>query len=301
MKNTIAEPANETTIRRPSEAPEFGRPMNGVGESVHRFGPGLVGILHRPPSALSPPAAVILMNAGLVHRIGPFRGYVTLARELAARGFAVLRFDQGGLGDSEVSKLGSLERRRVEITAAMDLLASEADSELFVLGGICSGADDAFLLAGLEPRISGLILLDGLAYRTPGFWWRHLRSKLRVRGRWHRLLRQHWWPATDVYREHPPQAEAVQQLQRLLERDVRLLFVYTGGSNHYFNHPGQLRACLGDAAAAPQVTVELWRDCDHTFYLRHDRQRLQQRLVSWMHSEFGSAGRALSPGEGDGP
>jgi len=46
--------------------------------------------------------AVILLNAGIVHRVGPGRIYVKIARALAAMGFVVLRFDFSGLGDSAV-------------------------------------------------------------------------------------------------------------------------------------------------------------------------------------------------------
>ena len=44
---------------------------------------------------------VVLLNAGIIHRIGPNRLYVQLARRLASRGHAVLRFDLAGIGDSE--------------------------------------------------------------------------------------------------------------------------------------------------------------------------------------------------------
>ncbi|QOD92024.1 alpha/beta hydrolase [Lysobacter sp. CW239] len=279
----------------PPPASWLGQASNRMGESVHCFGPGLVGVLHHPRAAVAQRTAVILMNAGLVHRIGPFRSYVLLARVLAAAGFPVLRFDQGGLGDSAASKLGSVERRQGEITAAMSLLVATGEADRFVLGGICSGADDAFLLAGLETRVVGLILLDGLAYRTLGFWWRHLLAKLRMRDRWKRLLRLRWRLAMDEYREHPSRAEAAKQLARLVARDVRLLLLYTGGSERYFNYRGQLSACLGRAACARQVTLELWKDCDHTFYLQRDRQRLQQTLVSWMQREFGSDDESSPP------
>ena len=36
---------------------------------------------------------VILLNAGLVHRMGPFRLNVNLARKLAAENFIVMRLD----------------------------------------------------------------------------------------------------------------------------------------------------------------------------------------------------------------
>ena len=46
----------------------------------------LVGILSQPPREEAPRGlpAVILLNAGIVHRVGPNRLYVRMARELAA-------------------------------------------------------------------------------------------------------------------------------------------------------------------------------------------------------------------------
>src|SRR5262245_21613598 len=66
-----------------------------------RFGPAdrLFGILSTPKYASSAPA-VILLNTGIEYRVGPHRLYVPLARELAARGHVVFRYDLGGIGDS---------------------------------------------------------------------------------------------------------------------------------------------------------------------------------------------------------
>lgn len=59
----------------------------------------LVGIITHPEIDVGLPT-VILLNAGLIHRIGPNRVYVRLARHLAGLGFQVLRFDLSGIGDS---------------------------------------------------------------------------------------------------------------------------------------------------------------------------------------------------------
>jgi alpha/beta superfamily hydrolase len=45
---------------------------------------------------------VVLLNPGIVHRVGPGRIYVKIARALAEQGFTVLRFDFSGIGDSSV-------------------------------------------------------------------------------------------------------------------------------------------------------------------------------------------------------
>ena len=61
----------------------------------------LFGVLTQPgDTAAVPRAALMMLNGGAVRRIGPNRMYVRLAREWGARGFAVLRLDIAGLGDS---------------------------------------------------------------------------------------------------------------------------------------------------------------------------------------------------------
>ena len=76
-------------------------------EEVLQFGQrsSMVGILHSPDgyANLELPA-VLFLNAGLIHRIGPNRIYVKLARQFAQMGFFVFRFDSSGIGDSEVRK-----------------------------------------------------------------------------------------------------------------------------------------------------------------------------------------------------
>ncbi|HEY5972738.1 MAG TPA: hypothetical protein VIT22_12400, partial [Pseudoxanthomonas sp.] len=58
------------------------------------------GLLNRA-SGTARGTTVVLLNAGLIHRVGPFRLYVRLARELAESGFDVLRFDLPGIGDGQ--------------------------------------------------------------------------------------------------------------------------------------------------------------------------------------------------------
>ena len=74
-------------------------------ERVYHFGPSdsLLGVVTLPPGdrleASTRRPFVIILNAGLVHRVGPFRMTVELARQLAKRGLRVMRIDQAGLGD----------------------------------------------------------------------------------------------------------------------------------------------------------------------------------------------------------
>jgi hypothetical protein len=72
-----------------------------MNEEAVLIGGSLVGILSRPPAGVDPAMpGVLLLNAGRIHRVGPNRLYVAIARRLAAMGFAVCRFDLSGIGDS---------------------------------------------------------------------------------------------------------------------------------------------------------------------------------------------------------
>lgn len=275
-------------------APEFPQtaqrlPDNGSGETAHAFGDGLVGVISRGVGRDLRDTAVILFNAGMVQRSGPHRGSVQLARALAGRGFPVLRFDQSGLGDSPVSTRPSPNRRQAELSAAIDLLVQQTGAKRFVIGGICSAADNAFRLAPLDARVHGMLLLDGVSYRTPGYWLRYLPPRIFHPGKVWRWWRQRK-AQTDManFRDFPTREEAVAQMDEMVSRDMRLLFVFTGGAYRYFNHAGQLTAALGPAASSPGVSLAYWPDCDHTFYLKRDRARLQDIVASWLEREFGA-------------
>ena len=83
-------------------------------EEAHRFGRArhLVGIVGLPDTAPGE-TGVIVLNAGLVHRIGPFRLHVELTRRLGAAGYPTLRFDLSTLGDSSATGGGQTRTQQV--------------------------------------------------------------------------------------------------------------------------------------------------------------------------------------------
>src|SRR5688572_9512999 len=87
------------------ERPGHERDASIIRDEALRLGPDgqLVGILSHPAGgrARTPHApAVIVLNAGVLHRVGPHRLHVSLTRRLAVQGFASVRLDLGGIGDS---------------------------------------------------------------------------------------------------------------------------------------------------------------------------------------------------------
>jgi pimeloyl-ACP methyl ester carboxylesterase len=135
-------------------------------ETAVLFGPtrSLVGIMTTPPEtarARERPA-VVLLNAGLIHRVGPNRLYVKMARLLAGLGFSVLRFDFSGIGDSGVrdDHLAFDKSAISETQEAMHYLQAATGSTQFILIGLCSGANASFRTACGDPSVVGAVLLN---------------------------------------------------------------------------------------------------------------------------------------------
>lgn len=156
--------------------------MVAVGENMRSFGhyaseevvrlgddDHVVSILTLPDAALDPSTpAVLVLNAGVLHRVGPHRLHVALARRLAGLGLPVLRLDLSGIGDSSAgaASMSFRESSVADTRAAMDLLGQRLGTRRFVLFGVCSGADNAMAAAAVDDRVVGLVLIDSYSYAT---------------------------------------------------------------------------------------------------------------------------------------
>jgi pimeloyl-ACP methyl ester carboxylesterase len=256
-------------------------------ESIVQFGPEqqLSGLLAGDPAAA--PATLVLLNAGTFPRSGPFRMHVELARELAAQGQPVFRFDLPGIGESpRLSNLSHLEA----VSAALDCLSQNHGGRRFVVGGICSAADLGWRIAERDRRVCGVLLLDGISFAGPWFAFARIRRFLaRSPRHWpgmaKRLLgraRATESPTSADFRDWPSRQQARTQMQTMLARGVRFLFIYTGGVGDRLLHPRQFDWAFGDAARSDKMTVEYWPECDHLFYRAGDRRRLLQMLAAWL-------------------
>ncbi|HTZ73412.1 MAG TPA: alpha/beta fold hydrolase [Candidatus Aquilonibacter sp.] len=130
------------------------------------FGPAksLVGILTQPVAGNSRPEeiGVLLLNAGILHRVGPGRLYVKIARELALLGFTSFRFDFSGIGDSKPRKDNlPFEKSSIDETqSALTFVQGKCATDAFILLGGCSGARVSFATAACDPRVAGCILIN---------------------------------------------------------------------------------------------------------------------------------------------
>lgn len=275
-----------------------------MNERVVQFGAGgsLVGILTDPPTPeRGGRLAVLLLNAGELHRIGPHRINVKLARRLVATGHVAFRFDFSGLGDSGPRRDGLPypESAIQEARDAMDHLSSTHGIERFVFVGFCGGADNAFRIACADSRVCGAFLLDWFPYRTLGWYRRQLGSLLRrtlrdgmrsgtaqrTAAELGDLVRLATTFARDpgrLDRGVPGRRQAAAQLRGLLDRGAWLHFVYTGGQRRYFNGAPQFREMFGGLALHPRVRVDYWADADHMLTLLAWQETMIREVERWL-------------------
>jgi pimeloyl-ACP methyl ester carboxylesterase len=288
----------------------------------------LVGILTEPqevqPAADLP--AVILLNAGLIHRVGPNRLYVKIARRLAGLGFTVLRIDLSGIGDSAVrpDHLPFHRSAILETREAMDHLEAIRGIDRFLLMGLCGGGDVSFHTACCDPRVVGAVLINAR---------RHLHDSTRealhasIRNR---ALARHYWRlalfssfgARNVLRAlrgavdgrnilplmvaapvrwlrgrgsaESPEATHVEDLPRLAGRGVRLLHVYAEGDEGLDYLHTMLGRRLRDWQRRGLFELEIIPGANHTFTLLWSQEALVDRIQNWL----GTVVRAPSPGQG---
>ena len=136
-------------------------------EQVASFGSGasLTGVVSAPSGGAAH-TGVLICNAGLLHRVGPHRLHVKLARRLAEAGCAVMRFDLSGIGDSG-SRRDDLPIEKsavVEAREAMDYLERHHHVRRFYMMGICSGAIVSFQTAREDDRVVGVVLVNAQAH-----------------------------------------------------------------------------------------------------------------------------------------
>lgn len=287
--------------------------------AVHGDGP-LIAIVSKPSrgeAAVVDPARpiVILLNAGVLHRVGPHRLHVTLARQLARRGFLAVRLDLGGLGDSPATAMaGSFTESAVaDVRAAMTDLAQRFGARRFVLFGLCSGADNGFAAALEDERIAGLVLLDPHSYRTRRSALRKLGARAAAMGN---PVTVAWWGASLAARvvrqqavtrlaqlrarlagasggeagepsggrEAPPVHVFREQLTRIVDRGVKVLAIYSGAYGDRYNHRDQLFELFPELRG--RVDHEFFPAANHMFTELAEQTTLITVVSTWLVRHF---------------
>ncbi|WP_172672219.1 hypothetical protein [Variovorax paradoxus] len=276
--------------------------MNEMTQTPMRFGPGdaLVGMLTVPAGRTPAPVACLMFNMGANHRVGPRRINVKLAHVLAARGVSSLRFDLGGVGDSDpLDTAPDLQTRAVHsLQAAMDAAERTLGIRRFAVMAMCSGVEHAMSTAVADPRVTALSLFDGFAFpqrRTR--WERTLRRALAAPthpsfpGKAWRWVQRHLlraeaakaMPGFFVERQTPA-VNAVwfdATMRRLHDREVAIQLLYSG-SLHVCDRDRDQLGAFRDAPFAQSLDYEFMRAVDHTVCTARGQQLFLEAVSDWV-------------------
>ena len=249
----------------------------------------------------------LLLNAGLIHHVGPNRIYVKIARLLAAIGFVVVRFDFSGIGDSgpRRDKMPAIETVVDEAAQVMDYLERVKGVKRFSCVGLCAGAAAASHIASSDHRVKMLILINPMLPETDqvswmrgsGYYLNHAIFKLNS---WRKVFffkssyRDIWQAVRMAIKrkfqakmleneEIPSVSTAVRSLFRSLrEREVRVLIVYSEGDigDAYF------QGIIGDEYRTMQesglLKIEILKGSDHVVTPLRCQEKLLVLISNWL-------------------
>jgi len=283
----------------------------------------LVGVVSDPADGGSSRPAVILLNSGIIHRVGPNRLYVTLARRLARAGFVTLRFDLSGIGDSAIRRDNvPFERSSVlETQEAMTYLRASRGMSRFVLAGICTGAVVAYHTARADDRVLGVVLINGQGYIPESEETIHAYLATRRRRRyylgralyntesWRRLVMGRVGygdilSALGLRREgrrrvkdlpNTRAGEIAAGFRRLADQGTEMLFLYSAGDPGIEELDLILEGDVPALTAHRRVQYGVVERADHMFTALSSQEEFLLRTGEWLQEVTGSSAVRRQP------
>lgn len=254
-----------------------------------------IGVLSEPDNPEANAPIVVLLNAGLSHRAEPYRLNVLLARALAQSGYIALRVDLAGKGDSP-ARPGLTNRDSVALDWSFisKALEKQYGARTMLIFGLCSGADNGIKLSAQDPRIKGLILLDPVSRPDPGFRKRDFLRKITNPNKWmrlHKILARKLGGGKKAgdsllgspmdLRDEPNSEDMDQCFQGMLDRDGRVLAVFTSQALYHYNKQGQFAEAMAIGGLGGIVDEVFWPNAKHIFPIESHRTRLIETVAAW--------------------
>ena len=247
----------------------------------------------------------IVLNAGIVRKVGPSRLNVDMARVIAASGMDTFRFDFAGVGDSPARGDGQSLANGVitDVRETMDHLAKTLGYRRFIVAGLCSGADNGMRAAEQDDRIVGVAMFDPTIDRTARWYWESIKKKLRsteylksIVSLRHPILRRKLGLAvpdshtdSDDSEEKPElyqvtyadRADITRCLDKLISREVSLFVTFTGSWDFIYNYESQFLDVYSGIGFADKLNLSFRPQADHCFLDREHRHYLMSDLITW--------------------
>jgi dienelactone hydrolase len=274
--------------------------MNEIALSL---GPGqnLVAVLTMPVGPRRP-LALLLLNAGVVHRVGPHRSSVKVARHLADQGYTAVRFDISGVGDSRPPRDAAPYRQQAvrDIQLVMDYLEREQGVKAFALYGICAGAINGYATALADHRVAGVFMADGYAYptlksrliqfaarvraltpaRVPAILGKRVRRGLSMLSA--RPKGQGATTAPVQPSRAPTREQFAADIQSMVDRGVRVAMLFSGSIFADYSYAAQLRDGFRGHRFVEHVICHHAPDIDHLVTPLLAQRRLLELVHDWM-------------------
>jgi pimeloyl-ACP methyl ester carboxylesterase len=264
----------------------------------------MVGIVTQPVAAelRGDRPAILILNTGIIHRVGHNRMYVNLSRALAQAGYVVLRFDLSGIGDSEsrADGLGPLDAALADIRDAIDGLERARQAERVIICGLCSGADHAVLYGYTDPRVVGLVLMDPSVPPTARYYFAYIRRRLMRLRSWtnfasgrgvlaRRLLERlavalglKLRPRTPSFSDRKVRSYLERVYRDSIALGIQFLAVFTAVEDSRQNYSEQLFDAFPSVSFGDQLRLEFFEEAGHTFMFESERVRLTQVIFDWL-------------------
>jgi hypothetical protein len=262
----------------------------------------LTAIVNTPKQLDPNKPAVLILNSGVMHHVGSCRLSVKLARQLAKSNTLSLRFDFSGIGDSE-NRSGTQsfhETSISEITEVMDYLEKKRGIKKFIVYGLCSGADASYDIALVDKRVIAMVQIDPYCYRTWKWYIRHYGPKLLSLEIWlHSLsvrLKKQDKPlgfskSVDIdnletasyVREFPERNEIASGLKALVNKNISMYSLITGGQSEIINHSSQFKESFSDVDFGNLLTVEYYPKMDHIITNPEYQRIVIDNICTWIN------------------
>jgi len=287
----------------------------------------LFGITSEPASPATPARdVVVLLNSGTIHRIGPSRLYVTIARGCAAKGIPAIRLDLSGVGDSglragEKTNSPYAESAALDVRQAVEFAAKRFPGARVHLIGLCSGAYHAFKAAVAGLPLRSIVVVNPLTYfwkpgmsleyadfqitsetnryarssRSLSSWLKLLRGKVDVRAAVRVFWKRAQVRAKNSMRELARLArfrlkdDLASELQGIARRRTEIYFVFSASDPGHSMLLEQGGRTVGKLVRGEKMRISIVRGADHTFTSHWNRDQLLALLAQHLERHAGRA------------
>ncbi|HEY3699046.1 MAG TPA: alpha/beta hydrolase [Spongiibacteraceae bacterium] len=266
----------------------------------------LIGVASEPENFNPDLPAVLVLNSGVMHHVGTCRLSVKIGRTIAASGLLAVRFDYSGIGDSEPRRgaLSFEESSIGETREVMDYLQKTRGINQFILYGLCSGADASYVSALADERVVGIVKVDPYCYRTWQYPLRYYAPLLLDVKRWKNYLfkklgallgkgkqsrspneiagvEEQYFEVPTYTRRFPPRDQVALGLQKLIDRNVHIYVIFTGGEPEYI-YQQQYRQSFSDVNFRGLLRVDYYPQTNHIITQIEYQQRIVAEITGWV-------------------